>query len=223
MSDDFGEDLMDRNRGEGESKAPSHLKDTPHRNETLITKDSPTACRPASEHHQGPGYDGLPANERFSVMPSTGKATHAEQMYKRPKSGRSANIAGQSSSSLSAPSAASQTTSLQFSGTGQNSKPIYDNERVTSENYTKIYLQRQREQEKLACEQKSMQSRMAHPAAQKQRDEETTLRVRARDLIAQIQWWRSQFGLTDHEPHYISGMISSLEQELHAIDPRYWP
>lgn len=209
MTDEFGKDLMDRS-GNTKPELDHELKPKQDPNEKLISKELSRTQGERFDRYHDTGHSDPTSDDRYTVMPSTGDHTHTQ------KGGTQAN--GMPSLRSTRP-----TTSLKLPTNASKPTSSSGSRGMTTENYCKVYQQRQREQERLAQARKSMQSHNVSTASRKQNEEETNLRVRARSLIDQIQWWRGQFGQTEHEPHMITGMISSLEAQLHAIDPRYWP
>lgn len=220
MTNEFGKDLMDRS-GIAEpdrSLAPEHKQDT---NECLISKDSRGFDAAKFERRHDTGHSD-PTIDRYSVLPSTVVYTHAQK--KRPTKGtQRLPTSGNQSDGMPSLRSSRSTTSLKYHVKDGTSASTADSRGMTTENYCKVYQQRQRTRERLAQARKTMHSCDSTLITRNQKEEETNLRVQARFLSDQIRWWQGQFGHNDHEPHYISGMISSLEQQLNAIDARYWP
>lgn len=189
-------------------------------NEKLFIKENLNSSGLASRYDRDTGHSAPTENDRFSVMPTTADLTHNERNY----GAKSYNprAIGNNGSAGDMPSLRSgtPTTSLKHAASRHISTP--SEERVTSENYTKIYQKRQREREAMEQAQRRDQATANAVLAKKQLEQDTTLRNQARHLREQIQWWRAQIGQGSHDTTYIAGMISSLESQLNAIPPRYW-
>lgn len=93
------------------------------------------------------------------------------------------------------------------------------------DNYRAAYAKRQRELEDAKHERNlTPEQKLKKIYEQKKIErEETNNRVRAKDLMDQKIWWRMQLGMGFYDDNYIYGIISSLDQELGAIDVRFWP
>ena len=96
---------------------------------------------------------------------------------------------------------------------------------MTADNYRREYLKRKREREAILLG-KNLTPKQQQEKLLKERkilEEETFLRVRARELMDQIFMWKREYGMGNHEATYIAGQIVELERQLNIIDPRYWP
>ncbi len=95
-------------------------------------------------------------------------------------------------------------------------------QRVTSENYRQVYLERQKEERAEAARKRQEATRKAgsHAAAEQQR--EALHRARAHDLQDQIEHWKNQYSAGQYDKGTIDGMLSSLEGELSGIPSIYW-
>lgn len=91
--------------------------------------------------------------------------------------------------------------------------------------YRAAYAKRQRELEDAKHERNlTPEQKLKKIYEQKKIErEETNNRVRAKDLMDQKIWWQQQLGTGFYDDNYIYGIIAGLDQELGAIDVRFWP
>lgn len=157
--------------------------------------------KPAVETKTGPSRMGIPASAKQSK--TTGKPPFHSSLSQAKK-------ASPSSSKITRTKDAASTTKKAT---------------VDASNYRAKYFQKKRELENLAVGKRKSPQELQREAAERKRleDAEVFLRTRARELIALIQKWRGEFGMGGYEADHIRGMIAMYEQELNAIDPRYWP
>lgn len=96
---------------------------------------------------------------------------------------------------------------------------------MTADNYRKEYLRKKKEREDIALGKKLTPKEKLELILKERKklEEETFLRVKARELMNLIIMWRQEFGMGNHEASYIAGQIVELERQLNLIDPRYWP
>ena len=94
----------------------------------------------------------------------------------------------------------------------------------SAKNYRAEYLKRKREREEFELAKRPTLKQQQEKLAEQRRlqEQETLTRVRARELMEQIRFWRQKFGTGEYESNHIRGVIASLEQELNGIDARYW-
>lgn len=149
----------------------------------------------------------------FSVIMNTKSPT---KPFEKGRTGASTSSGGQRTSR--------STSEMRFplSGSGGSRSSAFD-EDMNSDNYQKLYERRQRELAAQKQEEAARERKQREAQGKKKADQETALRLRARQLFDEIQFWRGQYAMGLHDPTYINAMIATLQTEMNGIDPRYWP
>lgn len=218
MSDDFDKDLMDRSGEKDSPSASSSQKKNKNANEAQIARTTIDERGKFCDGGPDSTIDENQYKDRFSVMPSTKNYTRIEPHASHPANRTQPQNTNNAGSDIPSRRSNASTGSLHM----QTKSSKQPQERITSENYTRIYLQKKREREELEHRQKASGGSL--PAGtRKHLEQETLQRNNARDLIAQIQWWQSQYGQPDRDDQDVAGMITLLQSQLNAIDPQYWP
>ena len=232
-------DLMDRTRRQEEDAAKKMDDMKPaNPNDRLITRELSSLRKLKETQYRDTGHQNPLENNRFSVIGSTKdfsriknskKAKEDKEKQEKIDALNAEKITG--AASVPTFKSKKSTAAMQFAlkkkegdkkSTGKNDG--FD--RMNAENYRSVYLRRKRTQWEATHVGGKMtpeQMKLKLAAEKREQERETFLRVRARDLLTEIYWWRSQYGMGVYENYYVSGQIAALEQEVNAIDVRYWP
>lgn len=116
--------------------------------------------------------------------------------------------------------------------TASKSKAADTNMVVTSENYTKAYLEERAKLDQARAEElkkaaKELPNAAQAEAAKKQAEDmqrrhADDQRIRARELQNQIQWWQQQNGLGQYDDATVQWNVSNLEAQLNQISREFW-
>jgi hypothetical protein len=237
MPTDRDMDMMDRERRLQEEEENKRLGDPSFKgnpNDRLISHELSTLRKLKTQEYKDSGTID-PLESRFNVLGSTKDISRIKNIPKSknekgkresadPKTaGIGTNIGGipnfKSRQSTNKMNFALKKKDDDKKQSGKGEKL----DRMNAENYRTVYLRRQRLALQGGKNLTSDQAKQKAAAEKKQQEQETLLRVRARDLYDQILWWRTQYGMGVYENYYIGGELARLEQEINSIDARFWP
>jgi len=184
-------------------------------NFSLLPRDSSGPKKQSALDRFDFGVKEEPEEGRFSVLQNSGSSNN----YAPVEIGSGAN-------KRKLPATATGKTTSQL-GKNANAGQMDSSTKeldVAGEDYQKAYLRKQREsaahaQNKSESDRKQQEKAAADRTA---RQNEDALRARARDLRQQIQRWQGEISMNNYDEMHINGQIATLEQQLNAIDPRYW-